>query len=174
MASQLLVRKATSGDLDCLVSAFQGFGRLIQDDTLGPPEHIARDIALLLNDPLTDFFVAFDGDGSCAGMPQQRYRYSVWLSGLEANIEDLYVMDSVRGRGFGRALTQQALAEAIERGCRRVVLDTNESNIAARRLYEGLGFSNTREHPEPGRMLLYARPLPLVGRFGAWRATRWK
>ena len=160
MAPRVLVRKATSQDLECLVASFQDFGALIEDDTLGPAERIARDVALLLDDPRTDFFVALDGDGSCAGMLQQRYRYSVWLSGLEANIEDLYVIESVRGKGFGRALTQRALAEATARGCRRVVLDTNERNTAARRLYEGMGFSHTREHPEPGRMLLYARPLP--------------
>jgi ribosomal protein S18 acetylase RimI-like enzyme len=160
MAPEGLVRKATSKDLAWLVSSFQDFGKLVGDDTLCPAELIDRNVALLLDDPQTDFCVALDSAGSCAGMLQQRYRHSVWLSGLEANIEDLYVTESVRGKGFGRALMHRALAEATERGCLRVVLDTNESNTVARSLYEELGFSHTREQPDPGRMLLYVRPLP--------------
>jgi ribosomal protein S18 acetylase RimI-like enzyme len=54
------------------------------------------------------------------------------------------VVDEARRSGLGRALVEGAIARARERGCRRMELDTNEDNAAARALYEGLGFVNDR------------------------------
>jgi ribosomal protein S18 acetylase RimI-like enzyme len=40
----------------------------------------------------------------------------------------------------GRELVEAAFERARERGCARMLLDTNESNEAALRLYESMGF----------------------------------
>ncbi len=48
------------------------------------------------------------------------------------------------GQGFGRRLTQSALAWCRERGCSRVQVVTQGSNIAAQRLYQSIGFQSLR------------------------------
>src|SRR3954468_3756454 len=109
----------------------------------GPSDdEVAAGVGRLLGDPETEFLLASTGDGAPAGgVAQLRYRYGFWRSGGDCLLEDLYVDESARGAGLGRALVQATLDRARERGCRRAELDVNESNAAAIALYEGVGFS---------------------------------
>ena len=83
---------------------------------------------------------AVDG-GEPAGVCQVRYRLSVWTSTEDAWLEDVFVEESVRGTGLGRALVSAAVDRARERGCRRIELDVDEANAAALTLYRSLGFA---------------------------------
>jgi GNAT superfamily N-acetyltransferase len=74
------------------------------------------------------------------GVAQVRYRWSVWWSAEDCWLEDLYVSADARGSGMGRALVQAVIDRATARGCRRVELDVNSENTAARALYRSLGF----------------------------------
>jgi ribosomal protein S18 acetylase RimI-like enzyme len=67
------------------------------------------------------------------------------------------VRESARRSGLGRALVDAAIERARERGCRRIELDVNEDNVAARALYEARGFLT--EPKPPGRTLFIGRPL---------------
>jgi ribosomal-protein-alanine N-acetyltransferase len=58
----------------------------------------------------------------------------------EGEILNLAVIAGRQRRGVGRALVRAALADLGARGARTVYLEVRESNDAARRLYEGLGF----------------------------------
>src|SRR5215210_3878038 len=99
-------------------------------------------IERLLADPETEFVLAAPEAGAAAaGVAQLRFRYGFWRSGGDCLLEDLYVDESARGWGLGRALVQATLARARERGCRRAELDVNEANAAAIALYEAFGFS---------------------------------
>ena len=69
----------------------------------------------------------------------------------EGEILNLGVASALRRRGVGRALAQRALGELQTRGARAVYLEVRESNTAARRLYEALGFA------EVGRRRTYYR-----------------
>ena len=96
-------------------------------------------------------------DGDAAGVCQLRFRWSVWKSAEDCWLEDLFVREAARGAGLGRALVEAALDRARERGCKRIELDVNEDNAAARALYEACGF---RAEPKPpGRTLFIGRPL---------------
>ena len=57
-----------------------------------------------------------------------------------AHISDLYVEESCRREGVGRALVEAALALARARGLECVTLEVETDNAGARRLYEKLGF----------------------------------
>ena len=61
-------------------------------------------------------------------------------TGLRAWIEDVVVDETVRGRGVGEALSQEAVRRAVELGARTVELTSRPSRAAANRLYERLGF----------------------------------
>ncbi|NXK70442.1 CMLO5 acetyltransferase, partial [Sylvietta virens] len=53
-----------------------------------------------------------------------------------------------RGRGLARALCREVLGFARARGCGAVVLSTSVVQVAAQRLYEGLGFRRVgASHP---------------------------
>jgi ribosomal protein S18 acetylase RimI-like enzyme len=52
-----------------------------------------------------------------------------------------------RGRGLGRALMVAAIETARARGATYMDLNTSEDDVAARGLYESLGFSNREGRP---------------------------
>lgn len=53
-------------------------------------------------------------------------------------LEDLFVSDSVRGQGVGRALIEHIYHFAAEQNCNRVYWTTQYSNKTARKLYDRL------------------------------------
>ena len=59
----------------------------------------------------------------------------------EGEILNLGVATPQRRGGVGRALVERLLEELRDRGVRVVYLEVRESNAAARRLYESLGFA---------------------------------
>jgi len=96
----------------------------------------------LIERPDTDFLLgSVDVDAPPAGVCQLRYRFSIWMAADDCWLEDLYVTETARQRGLGRALMVAALDRARERGARRIELDTRETNGGALALYESLGFS---------------------------------
>jgi GNAT superfamily N-acetyltransferase len=98
----------------------------------------------LIDRPDTEFWLAAaESDPTPAAICQLRFRHSVWTGAEDCWLEDLFVRDSARGQGLGRALVERALERAAERNCRRVELDTDEDNHAAIALYESVGFSVT-------------------------------
>ena len=100
---------------------------------------------------------AVDEGGVPVGVCQLRFRWSVWKSAEDCWLEDLFVREEARRSGLGRALVGAALERASERGCKRIELDVNEDNGAARALYEACGFMS--EPKPPGRTLFIGRPL---------------
>jgi ribosomal-protein-alanine N-acetyltransferase len=64
-----------------------------------------------------------------------------WFAADEAEIANIAVAPSVRGRGVGAALLDAALAEVTQRGAATVYLEVRESNAAARALYASRDFA---------------------------------
>jgi GNAT superfamily N-acetyltransferase len=96
----------------------------------------------LIDDRDTDFVLAAaDDDSPPSGVTQLRYRMGIWRAGRDCLVEDVFVSESARGHGVARALLDFATTRALERGCRRMELDVNESNTAALALYESFGFT---------------------------------
>jgi len=55
-------------------------------------------------------------------------------------IGNVYVRQDRRGRGLGAVVTSAVAADALADGLRTVALNVSQGNLAAIRLYEGLGF----------------------------------
>lgn len=53
-------------------------------------------------------------------------------------LEDLYVDESVRGQGVGRALIEQVYTFASQKSCNRVYWTTQADNSSARLLYDSI------------------------------------
>jgi len=60
-----------------------------------------------------------------------------------AEVKSVHVLSSARGRGVAHALMRHLIAVAQSDGLRALVLETGSSQdfAAARRLYQGLGFT---------------------------------
>ncbi len=106
--------------------------------------------------PDGEYLLGAVGDGEAEGVVQLRFRTSVWSTG-DCWLEDLFVSESARGAGLGRALVEASFERARERGCGRIELDTNEGNDAALALYDATGFSV--ESKPPGRSFFLGRKL---------------
>jgi ribosomal protein S18 acetylase RimI-like enzyme len=78
-----------------------------------------------------------------------------FLDRQTAEMKRLYVRSTHRGRGFGRALAETAIAAAREAGCARIVLDTLPKMSEAQGLYRTLGFRPIAPYlkdPTPGAL----------------------
>jgi ribosomal protein S18 acetylase RimI-like enzyme len=156
--SAVRVRIATAADapaLRALIAAFR--------DHLGEtdPKVATLDASLerLLADPDTAFAIAFDRGEEPAGYAQLRFRYSLWISGIEAHVDDFFVAAPARRRGVGRALLRESIACASARGARLLALTTNERNEAALALYRAAGFAAEKARWSGGRQLWLELPL---------------
>ena len=133
-----MVRLATeddAGEVARLIAAFRDWqGRNEPSDA-----SIEASVRRLLADPNTEYFV---GGEPPAGVLQLRFRHSVWTGTEDAHLEDLFVDETARRSGLGRALVDAALEHARKRGCARIELDANEANETALRLYRSVGFGS--------------------------------
>ena len=64
-----------------------------------------------------------------------------------------------RGHGLGRVLMQAAMDTARAEGATYMDLGTSEDDVAARNLYESLGFSNREGKPDGPVNYYYEREL---------------
>lgn len=91
------------------------------------------------------------------GLSLFRLRPALWSKGLEAYLQELYVVPERRGQGIGRALLEHTIELVRERGADGIDLNTGETDTAARGLYESMGFSNREGGPDGPSMLFYER-----------------
>jgi ribosomal protein S18 acetylase RimI-like enzyme len=149
------VRLACGGDLDAA-------GRMLHDfnaefgDPAPAPDWLAKRIEDLLAEGQTIVLLAGQGPD---GLAVLRFRPSLWSDAEECYLAELYVVPPLRGRGLGRALMERALEAAKAKGADYMDLATGEGDVAARALYESLGFSNRDGKPDGPLNYCYERQL---------------
>ena len=75
-------------------------------------------------------------DGDIIGFVTYNLQNSTWSENGHCYLEDLFVDQSVRGKGTGRALIEFVKAFAIKNKCSRLYWNTDEDNATARKLYD--------------------------------------
>jgi GNAT superfamily N-acetyltransferase len=75
-------------------------------------------------------------DGQIMGMTTFNFQNSTWSENGQCLLEDLFVDETIRGQGTGRALIDAVISEAKKHGCSRVYWNTDETNQTARKLYD--------------------------------------
>jgi GNAT superfamily N-acetyltransferase len=73
------------------------------------------------------------------------YNYSTWRSAPGIYLEDLYVRQSERGKGYGKALLQALARETVKVGGKRLEWSVLKWNEPSLRFYESIGASRMEE-----------------------------
>jgi ribosomal protein S18 acetylase RimI-like enzyme len=149
------VRRAELADADAVGRLLHDFNTEFNDVTPGP-DALAERVRELITSGETIVLLA---GGSPEGLAVLRFRPALWTSGLECYLAELYVVPNRRGHGLGRALMETALAVAREEGADSMDLGTGDDDVAARALYESLGFSNREGKPDGPVNYFYEREL---------------
>jgi GNAT superfamily N-acetyltransferase len=90
----------------------------------------------LLDTNFNLYCLVAERDGQIKGMTTFNFQNSTWSENGQCLLEDLFVDQSIRGQGIGRALIDAVINEAKKRGCSRVYWNTDETNQTARKLYD--------------------------------------
>jgi ribosomal protein S18 acetylase RimI-like enzyme len=151
----LAVRRAEPSDAEDIGRLLHDFNTEFEDVTPGPRKLAERVRELLAGG---DTVVLLAGSGP-DGVAVLRFRLSIWTEGLECYLAELYVAPDRRGAGLGRALMETAIEVARRRGADGMDLGTGEQDVAARALYESLGFSNREGKPDGAVNYFYEREL---------------
>jgi ribosomal-protein-alanine N-acetyltransferase len=142
------LRRAAAADLAAVAA--------IEQASFGDPWSAGSFRSLVAN-PAVVFVVAATG-ATVVG-------YAVaWFAADEAELANLAVAASARGRGVGALLLDAVVAEAAHRGAATMYLEVRESNAAARRLYASRSFAEVgrrrRYYHNPAEdALVLARPI---------------
>jgi ribosomal protein S18 acetylase RimI-like enzyme len=148
------VRVAGRDDADVIGRLLYAFNQEFGEPA-PEPSALAERIRQLLDGGDTLVLLAAEGPD---GLAVLRFRAAIWSAGLECYLAELYVAPVLRGQGLGRALMEAALREARSRGADTMDIGVDEPDLAARRLYESLGFSN-RSGGDGPLMYVYERDL---------------
>lgn len=130
------------------------FNREYDEPTPGP-EVLAGRVRLLLADGDAVLIIGPGPDG----LAVLRFRPAIWSEALECYLAELYVVPHRRGSGLGRALMEAAIALARRQGADHMDLGTSEDDVAARSLYESMGFNNREGRPDGPLNYYYERAL---------------
>lgn len=75
-------------------------------------------------------------DGRVMGFAIHLHHPSTWAMTGDCYLEDLFVTDTARGKGLGRALIDDLIDLARSKGWERLYWHTDEKNARARALYD--------------------------------------
>jgi GNAT superfamily N-acetyltransferase len=149
------VRVAERGDADAIGRLLHDFNVEFGEPTPGSDVMASRVRRLLEAGEITVLLAGREPDG----LALLRFRPSLWSDSLDAYLEELYVAPARRGQGRGRALMEAAIDLARRCGGGDMHLGTSEADVAARGLYESLGFSNREGGPDGPIQYFYEREL---------------
>jgi ribosomal protein S18 acetylase RimI-like enzyme len=148
------IRRAGPPDAPAIGRLLHDFNTEYGEPSPGP-QALAERIEQLLG---ADTAVLLAGEPP-HGLAVLRFRPSIWTQGLECYLAELYVVPDRRGRGTGRALMEAVLALARSEGADYIDLNTSEDDVAARTLYESVGFDNREGKPDGPVTYYYEREL---------------
>ena len=130
--SEITVRKARPEDEGRVFDLL----RALMEDESGPLEHAGPTYQELVSGPMGEVLVA-EEDGAVVGVITFSYATAIRYAGEYAQVEELIVDDSQRGKGTGALLVRAAIEDSRKRGCKEIGLYARETTRA---FYEKLGF----------------------------------
>jgi ribosomal protein S18 acetylase RimI-like enzyme len=135
---EIAIRRGEAADAENIGRLLHDFNSEFDDPSPGPAALAERVRQLLTEGEITVLLAGTGPDG----LAVLRFRPAIWTQGLECYLAELYVVPARRRQGLGRALVEAAIELARRQGADHMDLGTGEDDVAARALYESLGFTN--------------------------------
>lgn len=134
----LMIRKARPDDEQILVELIHELAvyEKAPEEAVATPELIHQ--ALFGEHPTAEAVIA-EWQGEPAGFALWFQNFSTWLGRPGLYLEDLFVRESRRGNGIGKALLLHLAGIARERGCGRMEWSVLDWNTPAIDFYKALG-----------------------------------
>jgi ribosomal protein S18 acetylase RimI-like enzyme len=152
---EIAVRLGEATDAEAIGRLLHDFNSEFDEPTPGPDALAERVRQLLAEGEITVLLAGAGPDG----LAVLRFRPGIWSEALECFLAELYVVPARRGQGLGRALMEAAIELARRQGADYMDLGTAEDDVAARALYESLGFDNRGGKPDGPVNYFYERQL---------------
>lgn len=132
-----MIRAVHADDYQAWLPLWQGYLTFYQADL---PAKVTQATWERLLDPAEPVHgaLAFDAEGRAVGLAHWIFHRSTWSEGYYCYLNDLFVDDSQRGKGLGRALIAHVHADAAVKGSPKVYWLTHETNVTAQRLYDAV------------------------------------
>ncbi|HEV8712533.1 MAG TPA: GNAT family N-acetyltransferase [Candidatus Binatia bacterium] len=139
----IAIRSATPADAETILTFIKGLAAFEHE-----PDAVKTTVDDLLRDGFGEYpkFEALiaEQDGQPVGFALFFPTYSTWEGRPGIHLEDIFVLEHVRGRGVGRKLMAALAAIAVARGCARLELSVLHWN-PAREFYHHLGMEHLQE-----------------------------
>ena len=138
--AEFAIRKAGPDDVPAVAPLFDAY-RVFYDQQ-ADLESSSAFLRERLENGESHVFLAEDPDGNVLGFVQLYPLFSSTSTppGKFWVVNDLFVNDTVRKRGIGRALLERAERLARDSGAVGLTLSTATDNLRAQRLYEEMGY----------------------------------
>ncbi len=140
----LAIRPATSADVSTVASLIRALSRYEKlDHQVTLTEEKLRE-SMFGPRPYAEAILA-EEDGEAVGFALFFHNYSTFLAQPGLYLEDLYVDESQRGKGVGKALLVELARIAVDRHCGRMEWAVLDWNVDAIGFYEKLGATPNSE-----------------------------
>ena len=140
---EVTIRQATTDDIEGIAKLFDAY-RVFYEQ--GSDLSLAQEfLGNRLNNLESVIFCAYTSDEHCVGFAQLYPSFSsvsakrIWI------LNDLFVLESVRGMGIGTKLISEIEAFGEESQAIAILIETTVSNTGAQKLYEFKGYQKVTE-----------------------------
>jgi GNAT superfamily N-acetyltransferase len=151
----ILIRKASFADGPAIADLLRSLGLFARIQAEAPQatqERVLRQLTLGTADDSHLVLVAEAPDGAIVGYGAVHWLPYLILTGPEGYVSELFVRDSFRGQGIGSQLLGAIKAEALGRGCARLMLlNMRQRESYQRQFYVKQGWT---ERPEAANFIL--------------------
>jgi len=131
---KLSIRPVELGDKERWLELWKGYLTFYKTEFSADKTEVTWE--RLLDPDFNLYCLVAEDDGLIKGMTTFNFQNSTWSENGQCLLEDLFVDETLRGQGIGRALINAVINEAKTRGCSRVYWNTDETNQTARKLYD--------------------------------------
>ena len=146
------IRPISARDVPALLPLVEQYW-ISEDITHFEAGRVAKQLERLCADPSLGSGWIASIRGAPVGYLLAVYVFSLEHLGLTAEIDEFFVLPSVRGKGVGEQLLRVAEAEFARRGCTNVSLQLGKGNNRARAFYRRQGYAERSGFELLDRML---------------------
>ena len=140
---EVTIRQATTDDIEEIAKLFDAYRVFFEQ---GSDLSLAQEfLGDRLNNSESVIFCAYTSDERCVGFAQLYPSFSsvsakrIWI------LNDLFVLESVRGMGIGTKLLSEIEAFGEESQAIAILVEATVSNTGAQKLYESKGYQKVTE-----------------------------